>query len=645
MKAHSSRTRRKAAPMNKRISVWFGLCSALASGILAQPAGKPIRVGPNVLVSRDGDIPHMELMVASNPRSLKNLVGSGITMAEADGRFACKAYSSTDGGNTWMDTSFAEQLEFGGGDPIAAFGSSGTAYFGDLGSAIDRATGKRRGAFYFYRSEDGGKTWNKSIELGPHYDHPQIAVDHTAGPFAGRVYIGVLYGYPVYTVGIFRSEDDGRSFIGPVDAASGKGEKGINVTSVMVLSDGTLVVPYGDFEFKPEKRKLSTGGSIFLVTSNDGGVTFSKPRKAFEQYWGPMSDQLEKFKKSEFASTGFPMLAADTSGGRFRDRIYAVWADKKSGAIRLLFTSSADRGATWAKPRMLFPDAPAASAQYQPTINVNDEGSVGLMWFDTRNSAKRDSYEVYFAASVDGGQTFLPEVKVSSQPSTPRGARNVTLASTSIRPTSKGLSVDFLSAFARWPHGGDYMGLTADSDGVFHPFWADARSGTFQIWSASIRVTAPARAVKAATKPGDSKPEPSPKRASLNEKITVLFDPIRYDEATREATVPIRLKNTSTETLRGPFTVEVKGTESPWMKENGEEEFVSPVEILNAPNGKSGEGAVFDYTAAMRDFEELAPGAVTEAIPWKFRIAGPMQTGLHLDLDVTGFVASTAASR
>ena len=625
--------------MTRRVLVALALCGAFGSRLLAQPSAKPIQVGPNALVSRDGDIPHMELMVASNPKDPKNLVGGGITMQEADGRFACKAYSSTDGGNTWTDSAFAEQIEFGGADPIAAFGSSGTAYFGDLGSAIDRATGKHRGAFYFYRSEDGGKTWNQPVELGPHYDHPQITVDHSNGPYAGRVYIGVLYGYPVYTVGIFRSEDDGRSFIGPVEAANGGGEKGINVTSVLVLSDGTVVVPFSDFEFKADKRKLTTGGSLFVVTSTDGGITFSKPRKVLEQYWGPMSEQLESYKKSDFASLGFPMLAADSQGGRFRDRIYAVWPDKKTGVPRLLFTYSSDRGATWAKPRMLFADVPAASAQYQPMPLVNSEGVLGLMWFDTRNSAKQDSYEVYFTASLDGGQTFLPEAKVSSQPSYPRGARNITLASTSIHPTPKGLSVDFLTAFARWPHGGDYMGLTADTEGVFHPFWADARSGAFQIYSAPIRVaSSPSGVVKAGMKAGDANPDPQPQKVSLNEKITILFDPIRYDAATREATVPIRLKNASTETLRGPFTVEVKGTESPWMKENGEEDFVSPVEILNAPNGKKGEGAVFDYTAAMRDFEELKPGAVTEAIPWKFRIAGPMQTALHLDLEVTGFV-------
>ncbi len=36
------------------------------------------------------------------------------------------------------------------------------------------------------------------------------------------------------------------------------------------------------------------------------------------------------------------------------------------------------------------------------------------------------------------------------------------------------------------------MGLTADATGAFHPFWADSRSGTFQIYTAVVKVEGPA---------------------------------------------------------------------------------------------------------------------------------------------------------
>jgi hypothetical protein len=45
----------------------------------------------------------------------------------------------------------------------------------------------------------------------------------------------------------------------------------------------------------------------------------------------------------------------------------------------------------------------------------------------------------------------------------------------------------------RWANGGDYVGLAATADGVFHPVWPDARhDGVQQLHTARVRVTAPA---------------------------------------------------------------------------------------------------------------------------------------------------------
>jgi hypothetical protein len=36
---------------------------------------------------------------------------------------------------------------------------------------------------------------------------------------------------------------------------------------------------------------------------------------------------------------------------------------------------------------------------------------------------------------------------------------------------------------------GDYSGLTAAADGVFHPYWIDNRTGWHQVWTAAVRVS------------------------------------------------------------------------------------------------------------------------------------------------------------
>ena len=292
------------------VCISLGVSFALAEN---KPDPAKIIVGPNILASRDGDIPHVELIVASNPRNAKNLVGAGITQSSAKGSWASKTYASVDGGITWSDSSFPELHEAGGLDPQVGFGIQGTAYFSALRYVKDEK-GQDHAGLIFYRSEDLGRTWNKPVDLGSSYDHPIMGVDHTTGKYAGRVYLSVLYGYPVYTVGIFRSEDDGRTFVGPVEAANGGGKIGINtISNIVILRDGTLVVPYVDFEFDPEKAKTQKALNFWVVSSSDGGITFSAPRKIGSH-------------KIEYTPEGLRFFsvacAASDRSNLFPDRIY-----------------------------------------------------------------------------------------------------------------------------------------------------------------------------------------------------------------------------------------------------------------------------------------------------------------------------------
>src|ERR1043166_8151587 len=203
-----------------------------------------ILVGPNVLVTRDGDVPHYEMMIAVNPLDPRQIMIGSITMARFAGGQMNKAYLSHDGGFTWTDVAFPEGILESSGDPQVAFSALGTPIF----TALTFNRGRRPGVFlHVYRSGDDGAHWDPPANLGGSYDHEMIAVDRTAGTFGHRLYLGVMYGpYPRYVVGIFRSDDDGRTWIGPAKAAEVPG-LGINVNPLLVLSDGTLVVTIDDF--------------------------------------------------------------------------------------------------------------------------------------------------------------------------------------------------------------------------------------------------------------------------------------------------------------------------------------------------------------------------------------------------------------
>jgi hypothetical protein len=599
-------------------------CVAAATG--AETPGPRIVVGPNILVSRDGDIAHCETMIAANPTNPKNLVGGSIVMIRPDGGAANKAYVSFDGGSTWADVSFPEEMEHGGGDPQVGFGITGTAYFVGLSKGMS-----------FYRSEDGGKIWSKALIVG-HGDHEMLITDHTFGPFAGRVYLTDETDVPGSTemedlqmrrrVVLFRSLDDGRSFIGPVEVARGN-NTGLAAENLLVLSDGTLFIPMLEYPNYAINKEASTWKAVFSLSS-DGGVTFSSPRPIAEIQFGGVKAMRKSQGSGRVDQMAGTVFAVDL-GGKFRDRIYAAWTEFEGDRYRLVLSWSGDRGKTWSTPKPLDPGAPAYASQFQPMIAVNPDGVLGVYWYDTEGFPSRDRFDISFTASVDGGATFLPKARVSSATSNPFGSGN-------LRPgpfvsQDRGLvTASFVSGMSRWPAGGDYIGMTADADGIFHPFWADGRSGTYQLYTAAIRVP---------TSVPTSTPATEKTAASLSDMVTLVFDPIQYDRQTQEVLLPVRLKNISKEALYPPFKVEIKELAHPYSVKSHEE--VDVPTILNAANGKTGVGATFDYSKALHDLESLEPEAVTDAVLWRFKAVSPVKTSFHVGADITGFVAKKKA--
>ena len=623
--------------MTRRLCLASIFFAALAPGALAQaPSAPRVVVGPNILVSRDGDFPHVELHVSANPKRAKNLVGGAITATRPEGGWACRAYASTDGGSSWRASDFPEQVEFGGGDPYTAFTPQGTAIFSALTFKKDE-NGLQRGFLHVYRSEDGGRSWGNAMELGYSYDHEQIIVDQSAGKYAGRIYIGVLHGYPIYTVGVFRSEDDGRTWIGPAEAANGGGKVGINDVTPMVLSDGTLVMPYGDFQFLPEKRKSKgrVEGTFWTVLSNDGGITFSAPRKVVSQQFN-FDDEKTKL-------AGFGKFAADTESKKYLDRMYFAWEDSRLGPYRILFAYSADRGKTWSPPRPLDDAIPKSAKQFQPAIAVNKEGVVGVTWFDTRDSADGSQYHEYFAASADGGQTFLPSTRISSAPSNPIGPGNSQISPLIFKGKEMGLSMSFLSAAYRWGSGGDYMGLAADKNGAFHPFWADSRSGTFQIYTAEVRVDLPPDKPDSKAPGSTAKPaEPAPRvESSLEDSVEFIFDPTRYDWEKKQVEIPVRMKNVSTQRIYPPIRLEILGFGFPQFESEDDKKrnAENAPTALNPSNGKPKEGAVFEFGGALGTAEALEPGAQTNPVVLRFQFVDPEKVP-SLRLKAVGMVSA-----
>jgi hypothetical protein len=391
-------------------------------------------VSSNVLVSALGaGSDYLEPAICADPTGDGRLVAAAMRRvrapASAPAPWLVDVFTSRDSGASWARTAVSASHT---ADPICLWTRQRGVYWG----AIDLLS----------RSSDGGATWRVLPRPGG-LDRPFIVADETGGRLDGRLYLSGLdqLGNRMH---VLRSDDGGETFSASTVHPHGAnmiGNQGNNV----VLSDGTYVGLWQRLSTRSRAGRFS--GVVTAVTSSDGGRT------------------LRTWPVAGFVSAGFitlPQLAADETGARFEDHLYAVWVDATSGSARIMFSRSNDDARTWSRPVQLDNAGSRSSANdFMPTMAVNRSGVIGVTWYDRRRDPGNLGYTVLFRASVDGGRSFRPPVQVSSHP-----ARY---------PAAAGR--------ARF-NVGEAAGLAPDANGDFHAIWIDNRTGRQQVWTATIAV-------------------------------------------------------------------------------------------------------------------------------------------------------------
>jgi hypothetical protein len=398
------------------------------------------------------DEAHYEVHAAAHPSDPSRLLVAAIIYPKV-GRRGTLVYASTDGGKSWTPSLHGDALE-NTGDPAVGYGADGTGYFATLtanGHPLQMRPEKPAHNWdgrktLLYRLPAGGTRWEGPAQLR-FADREYIVADATGGRYHGRVYVT---GDPRPDSGfvVFASTDGGRTFS---DAGAESDTRGASIGNAVVASDGTLIGVYAD------------PGHVRAVTSTDGGQTL-RPSTVVDRFVraGGRKDAAHD-NVNHFMSA-----AIDASRGPYWDRVYVVWPDRRTGRSQIYFAHSADKGATWSTSRVVT-DNPASDStdQFMPTLAVNEDGVVGLLWYDRRDNPDNRSYHARFSASLDGGATWTPSVRVSTDPY-------------AAGPVSR------QSAF--FGNGGDTAGLAAAADGLFHPVWVDDRTGVPQAWTAAVRV-------------------------------------------------------------------------------------------------------------------------------------------------------------
>ncbi len=479
-------------------------------GIVQTPAQEHVQVGKTVRVTvEEGNRPFNEVLVGANQYDSRRLIacaqaystelmrdpGTEGVLKGGQTKRVITAYVSFDGGRTWKHGLTVPKLPPSGqvtyteyitnqADPDCGVAPDGTFYLDGFyaravsGPHVPKDMGPNTN--FFYRSEDG-KKWEVSYTprvVGRGW----VCADPTKGTRSGWVY--AFRSGPQITV----SEDTGRQWATPTVIPGSV--PGAAYSDCDFLSDGTLLVPAAS----PNKDSYR----YKIYSSSDGAKTFS-------------STDAPPYKEP----FGLTTTAVDRSSGVFNDRIYRVWVEivrqynfpwgrlDIQTAIKVSY--SADRGRSWSEPITINDDRPYVGEGVGPShmlsaVAVNKDGVVGVLWYDRRGQPQRGGYMPRFRASLDGGETWLPSIAVTDQAHDPRrdvsralgGAVDGPGGSTTLRPEggikSAGdtVSIELLTYDARPGNPGfvDTTGLTATSDGVFHPVWEDNRTGLAQLYTA-----------------------------------------------------------------------------------------------------------------------------------------------------------------
>lgn len=549
-----------------------------------------MRVGTSVHVSKDlAGEPHGETEIAANPQDANQLVACSMVFPNDSPTSEVATYVSFDGGKTWkLSLRTKGQDDHESWDPDCRFGSGHVLYALSEGSGPNYPDGYNR----VDRSNDGGKTWDTST-LAIHAERSFIVVNDKPGPQNGWLYLYGL-GEDTKVIRVGYSTDLGKTFFTQVVPMEQELHD-VNVGPGAILSDGSLVFPMPVMKQSPEDSpqgfRVRLPAQIQLVR-----VEFQRanwPLKVQTTTIGPW------FADFEPNGSYYTSLAVDQSNGPFRDRIYVVWEDRSSDRSQVKLSFSTDKGKAWSHPRLIDDDV---ARQVGDTIHgpddihgvvaVNPQGVVGVMWFDRREFTDNLGWAVRFRASLDGGETFLPSMKVSNLDYDPGRGEHVYLFG-----GSEGLNVQSTNTLSiPWFvfHGGHTMGLTAAADGRFHPLWIANPTGVPQLWTSDITVD------------GKVVNNGNPNLAKLEDAsklVRLEFLNRYYDAKTTSVDFELRLQNSSKATIRGPLKVRVLDVDS----------YVGDVTIQEDGAEKSAEGVVWDFTSLLPG-GVFHPGYITKPI-------------------------------
>ena len=351
---------------------------------------------------------------------------------------------SDDGGVSFVDGGILPTSSIGdAGDPVLARDeTTGRIYFSTLGFSGS-------GTIQVFRSDDNGHTWMAPVNGTPggsSEDKQWHTVDNFAGPGNGNVYLLSRSFGSGNGIKMYRSTDQGATF-GPSGGVS-----------IVTGNQGAFVAVGPDHSVY---AFWYAGSTIQVRKSTDQGVTFGSAVTVVSGLVGGVNGDLGltglrngTATFSSFRSSEFPHVAINPVSGD----IYVTVDNDGAGADKadVFMVMSTDGGATWSSAVKVNDDV-TTTDQWQPTIAVTPDGSrLGIFYYSRQEDPASNNLFKYYGrlATISGSTvTFDPSFPISDVASLPEFGRDAVVNSVYM---------------------GDYNHAAA-TNSAFHVVWSDNR--------------------------------------------------------------------------------------------------------------------------------------------------------------------------
>jgi len=254
-----------------------------------------------------------------------------------------------------------------------------------------------------WRSITGGQSWTR---VGPADggDKQWFTIDNTNSSGHGFQYQcwstdGNNYGGRQFT----RSTDGGLTWMNPINIPNSPAWGTLDVDSAGNLFIGGV--------------NLNTGRiwCVRSINAKNGGVVPTFGQSTPVNLGG---DIVFSEPINPEGLVGQVFVAADRSGTSTNDNVYVLASVQPSGFTNgsdVMFVRSTNAGITFSAPRRINDD-PVNHAKWHwfGTLSVAPSGRIDVVWYDTRNSPNNVTSQLFYSFSLDGGNTWSPNVAVSN---------------------------------------------------------------------------------------------------------------------------------------------------------------------------------------------------------------------------------------